>query len=58
MTKIANMNLKKISVPAQYHAPDSDKLSVKDIDSLGEIGKNAYLVAKYEKEHSTRGGKK
>ena len=41
------------------------KLNVKNnetavfaIGGLGEIGKNAYLVARYDKEHNTRGGKK
>ena len=30
-----------------------------DISKLGEIGKKAYLVSQYEKEHGhTRGGKK
>lgn len=58
MTEIANMNLKKVSAPSGSHALDADQMSAKDIDSLGEIGKNAYLVAKYEKEHNTRGGKK
>ena len=58
MTEIANMNLKKISSPSGTKAPDVDTLTPADIDSLGEIGKKAYLVAKYEKEHNTRGGKK
>jgi YidC/Oxa1 family membrane protein insertase len=58
VTEIARMNLRKISTPANSHALDADKLSVGDIDSLGEIGKNAYLVARYDKEHNTRGGKK
>ena len=55
---IANMNLRKVSGPSDSHALNPDDISVNDIDSLGEIGKNAYLVAKYDKEHNTRGGKK
>ena len=58
VNEIARMNLRKISTPADSHALDADNLSVGDIDSLGEIGKNAYLVARYDKEHNTRGGKK
>lgn len=58
MTDIANMNLKKISTPAGSHELNTDTISSKDIDSLGEISKNAYLVAKYDKDHNTRGGKK
>lgn len=58
INEIANMNLKKMPGPAGSHGIDADNLSSKEIDSLGEIGKNAYLVAKYNKEHNTRGGKK
>ncbi|MBQ9155948.1 MAG: YidC/Oxa1 family membrane protein insertase [Eubacterium sp.] len=56
--EIANMNLKKMSGPSGFHELDPEAISAKDIDSLGEISKNAYLVAKYEKEHNARGGKK
>jgi YidC/Oxa1 family membrane protein insertase len=55
---IANMNLKKMSLPSGSNKVDTDNMSSEDIDSLGVISKNAYLVAKYEKEHNPRGGKK
>jgi YidC/Oxa1 family membrane protein insertase len=55
---IANMNLKKVSLPAGSKKVDIDSMSSEDIDSLGLISKNAYMVAKYEKEHNSKGGKK
>ena len=40
-------------------AEDYANLDSVDISKLGEIGKKAYLVSQYEKEHGhTRGGKK
>lgn len=52
--EIANMNLKKINGSAESMV-DPDKV---DTSNFGEIGRNAYLVSRYEKEHNTRGGKK
>ena len=50
MREISTMNLKKIN-------SNVDSQNV-DTSTLGEIGKKAYLVSQYEKEHNTRGGKK
>lgn len=58
ITQIANMNLKKVSAPSGSTKVNIDNMSSDDIDSLGLISKNAYMIAKYEKEHNTRGGKK
>lgn len=48
------MNLKKMSGDPNNVANTQDI----DINKLGEIGKNAYLVSQYDKEQNTRGGKK
>jgi YidC/Oxa1 family membrane protein insertase len=58
ITDIANMNLKKVSAPSGATTVNTDNMSSEDIDSLGVLSKNAYMVAKYEKEHNPRGGKK
>ena len=58
ITDIANMNLKKITPPSGSQKVNIDQISTDDIDSLGMISKNAYKVAKYDKEHNPRGGKK
>ena len=51
--------LKKIAGPEGTGAEDYANLDSVDISKLGEIGKKAYLVSQYEKEHGhTRGGKK
>ena len=52
MREISTMNLKKINSKAE------DQYENIDTSTLGEIGKKAYLVSQYEKEHNTRGGKK
>lgn len=52
MREISTMNLKKINSKAE------DQYDNIDVNTLGEIGKKAYLVSQYEKEHNTRGGKK
>lgn len=57
ITNIASMNLRKISSPASLNSSDLENMESKDFDALGEISKNAYLVNKYDKEHSNRGGK-
>ena len=45
--------------PEGTGAEDYANLDSVDISKLGEIGKKAYLVSQYEKEHGhTRGGKK
>ena len=58
ITSIAAMNLKKLPSSGSMSDADTANYDAVDIDQLGEIGKNAYLVSKYEKEHNTRGGKK
>lgn len=56
---IASINTKKISSPAGTGEEDYDVLEKVDTSKLGEIGKKAYLVAQYDKEHgNTKGGKK
>ena len=54
ITEIANMNLKRMS-SASDNTEDTQHV---DMDRLGSIGKNAYLVSRYDKEQNTRGGKK
>lgn len=54
ITEIANMNLKRMS-SASDNTEDTQHV---DMDRLGNIGKNAYLVSRYDKEQNTRGGKK
>ena len=57
--QIASINTKKIAGPEGTGAEDYANLDSVDISKLGEIGKKAYLVSQYEKEHGhTRGGKK
>ena len=57
--QIASINTKKIAGPEGTGAEDYASLDSVDISKLGEIGKKAYLVSQYEKEHGhTRGGKK
>ena len=57
--QIASINTKKIAGPEGTGAEDYANLDSVDISKLGEIGKKAYLVSQYEKEHgNTRGGKK
>lgn len=58
ITEIASMNLKKKQSSAGEIGLDTAQMEAEDFDRLGEIGKKAYLVAKYEKEHNARGGKK
>ena len=58
MTDIASMNLKKLHSNTGYEGTDGSQFEETDFEGLGEIGKKAYLVAKYEKEHNARGGKK
>jgi YidC/Oxa1 family membrane protein insertase len=58
INEIANMNLKKVSAPANTPKVDTENMSSADIDSLGVISKKAYIISKYEKEHNPRGGKK
>ena len=56
---MASINTKKIAGPEGTGAEDYANLDSVDISKLGEIGKKAYLVSQYEKEHGhTRGGKK
>ena len=54
ITDVATMNLKKMP-GASGNKADGQNI---DMDKLGEIGKNAYLVSQYDKEQNTRGGKK
>lgn len=54
ITDVATMNLKKMPGASGSSVNDQNV----DVDKLGEIGKNAYLVSQYEKEQNTRGGKK
>lgn len=54
ITDVATMNLKKMPGASGSFVNDQNV----DVDKLGEIGKNAYLVSQYEKEQNTRGGKK
>lgn len=54
ITEVATMNLKKMPGDPNNVANTQDI----DINKLGEIGKNAYLVSQYDKEQNTRGGKK
>lgn len=54
ITDVATMNLKKIPGASGSSANGQNV----DVDQLGEIGKNAYLVSQYDKEQNTRGGKK
>ena len=57
--QIASINTKKIAGPEGTGKEDFDSLSSVDISKLGDIGKKAYMVSQYEKEHgNTRGGKK
>ena len=57
--KQKDINTKKIAGPEGTGAEDYANLDSVDISKLGEIGKKAYLVSQYEKEHGhTRGGKK
>ena len=57
--QIASINTKKIAGPKGTGKEDFDSLSSVDISKLGDIGKKAYMVSQYEKEHGhTRGGKK
>lgn len=54
ITDVATMNLKKMP-GVSNNSDDSQNI---DVDKLGEIGKNAYLVSQYDKEQNTRGGKR
>ena len=54
ITDVATMNLKKMPGASGSSANGQNV----DVDQLGEIGKNAYLVSQYDKEQNTRGGKK
>ncbi len=54
ITDVATMNLKKMPGASGNKFDDQNI----DMDKLGEIGKNAYLVSQYDKEQNTRGGKK
>ena len=54
ITDVANMNLKKMPGGSKNTA-DTQNI---DVNKLGEIGRNAYLVSQYDKEQNTRGGKK
>ena len=54
ITDVATMNLKKMPGASGSSANGQNV----DVDKLGEIGKNAYLVSQYDKEQNTRGGKK
>lgn len=54
ITDVATMNLKKMPGTSGSSANGQNV----DVDQLGEIGKNAYLVSQYDKEQNTRGGKK
>ena len=57
--QIASINTKKIAGPEGTGAEDYANLDSVDISKLGDIGKKAYMVSQYEKEHGhTRGGKK
>lgn len=56
---IASINTKKISSPKGTGIEDYTDLSTVDTSQMGEIGKKAYLVAKYEQENgNAKGGKK
>ena len=48
------MNLKKMPGGSS----DTADMQNVDLDKLGKIGRNAYLVSQYDKEQNTRGGKK
>ena len=54
ITDIASMNLKKMPGGSS----DTADMQNIDLDKLGKIGRNAYLVSQYDKEQNTRGGKK
>lgn len=54
ITDVATMNLKKMPGASGSSANGQNV----DVDQLGEISKNAYLVSQYDKEQNTRGGKK
>lgn len=54
ITDIASMNLKKMPGGSS----DTADMQNVDLDKLGKIGRNAYLVSQYDKEQNTRGGKK
>ena len=58
ITDIARINTKKIKSITDLDRDDKGNLCNINYDALGDIGKNAYLVARLNEESKTRGGKK